>query len=493
MSESKTPKIKAESENENDTDKEIEDILENLEYVKLHSTTSVSKVNVCFVCEFSDDLIECHGTCQRFAHLHCVGYSSEPDNGYKCDDCLNNQHECFICKKDQETITKKCSFNKCGRYYHEDCIKKNDLFQKDNSLASNTIKHICPLHSCVTCWSESTKFLPEYDQSEVSACLKISKGRFYQCVRCPTAYHIGDYCLAAGSIILDGQFIICPKHFQPMKLSHHLRINVTWCFVCCKNGDLIGCSSCPSSYHIKCINKPPASLLALLPEEKVKEMSLSPENVSNSPTSSVTSSSVGSSTSQFIINNLDWLCEDCAVGKRPVTGEIVWAKAGAYRWWPAQICHPRNLPDNLQNKTYQVGEYPVKFFGTNDYYWINIGRCFSFHENDDSQKTGSVKGKSLVVAYQQGVNHAIEAFKEIKKIKLERLARILERGDISLKKISLNFQFIRTNKAVGNVIVYKNAESESHICNCDSKKPNPCGTEDCMNRILKYECIFNTF
>jgi hypothetical protein len=67
-----------------------------------------------------------------------------------------------------------------------------------------------------------------------------SKGRFMKCVRCPTAYHVGDFCIAAGSVQLAGYNIICPNHFQPIKNnSQHNRMNVTWCFVCCKGGELL--------------------------------------------------------------------------------------------------------------------------------------------------------------------------------------------------------------------------------------------------------------
>jgi hypothetical protein len=60
-------------------------------------------------------------------------------------------------------------------------------------------------------------------------------GRLYRCVRCPTAYHVGDFCLAAGSVNLGGYHILCSNHFTPVKThKHHQRINVSWCFSCSK-------------------------------------------------------------------------------------------------------------------------------------------------------------------------------------------------------------------------------------------------------------------
>lgn len=59
--------------------------------------------------------------------------------------------------------------------------------------------------------------------------------QLFRCVRCPTAYHVGDCCIAAGSIHLAGYSIVCSRHFQPMKtLAHHAHVNVAWCFICNK-------------------------------------------------------------------------------------------------------------------------------------------------------------------------------------------------------------------------------------------------------------------
>ena len=45
-----------------------------------------------------------------------------------------------------------------------------------------------------------------------------------------------------------------------------------------------------------------------------------------------------------------------------------------HRWWPGEICYPDHVPLNIQDKPHQVGEFPVHFFGSNDYFWVNIGR-----------------------------------------------------------------------------------------------------------------------
>lgn len=55
-----------------------------------------------------------------------------------------------------------------------------------------------------------------------------------RCVRCPTAYHIGDFCIGAGSLDLPGYNIVCPKHFKRSKSNKavHSHVNVSWCFSC---------------------------------------------------------------------------------------------------------------------------------------------------------------------------------------------------------------------------------------------------------------------
>ena len=59
----------------------------------------------------------------------------------------------------------------------------------------------------------------------------------FQCIRCPTAYHANDLCIAAGSVHLSGLDIICSKHFTPDLRTpgrYHSRVNVGWCFICSK-------------------------------------------------------------------------------------------------------------------------------------------------------------------------------------------------------------------------------------------------------------------
>jgi histone-lysine N-methyltransferase NSD1 len=449
---------------------EEDDILDeiDIEYEKLQQASVIRKENICATCEMSGNLIDCQGSCLESFHLDCIGLMREPKDGFKCEQCTTGLHACFACKKpsNTENMARKCSLATCGRYYHDECAKTFDIVRNNNK--DNKFQFTCPLHACLTCLIESRQYAmpvvqsitsPTHDQESSSsnnsqrhvplacsaATLHASKGRFMRCVRCPTAYHAGDYCIAAGSIVLAGCNIVCPNHFQAVKgLSQHNRANVSWCFVCCKTVDLLGCDSCPAAYHYACLDNPPA---------------LDP--------------------------NKPWVCEDCERNKRPVYGEILWVKVGVYRWWPAQICHPRNLPKNVRDRSHGVGEFPVRFFGTNDYFWVTRNRCFAFAEDDECTKTSS-KQKGLAVAFQKGVYHAQIAFKHVQKLRLERFNKLSGRD--TLKCAKSNFQIIKTNKPVGNVQIHRVALSDLPSCDCDPKEQNPCGTEDCLNRILKYEC-----
>lgn len=50
------------------------------------------------------------------------------------------------------------------------------------------------------------------------------------------------------------------------------------------------------------------------------------------------------------------------------------------RWWPAKVIFPDQVPDTVNAIVHSIGEFAVQFFGTFDYYWVNRGRVFNFHE-----------------------------------------------------------------------------------------------------------------
>ena len=72
-----------------------------------------------------------------------------------------------------------------------------------------------------------------------------------------------------------------------------------------------------------------------------------------------------------------------------------------FRWWPAQICNPRDVPTNIQNMRHQPGEFPVQFLGSHDYYWIHRGRVFSYQEGDKGS-SDSGNNKNLAKVFKKG-------------------------------------------------------------------------------------------
>ncbi|KAH9519061.1 Histone-lysine N-methyltransferase nsd2 [Bulinus truncatus] len=415
---------KSSQESDSSTESKGKGLRENepyeLEIFKLNATCKIDKDKICYVCEKNGDVIECSKTCGQHFHPSCVNVEAQATDQYVCPECTSGLHVCFSCKvADMETV--KCSVNLCNKYYHEDCVRKYRLTRWENK------GFVCPLHTCATCAVDNVKNP------------KCIKGRFYRCIRCPTAYHAGDLCIAAGSQNIAGTYIICGDHFQPNKsLSCHSRLNITWCFSCSKGGTLLCCETCPAAFHAECVK------VEKTPEEA-------------------------------------WFCMDCSSGRKPLYGNIVWIKVGNYRWWPGEICHPRHVPLNIQEKAHQVGEFPVRFFGSHDYYWIHRGRVFLFQEGDKGSKEGSSRG--LFKIYMKGVNEATEAFKLWTAAKAKKVEQEQERND----KKPAPYKFIKSNVPIGNVQICKAELSEIPRCECKPDQEDAC-TTDCLNRMMMYEC-----
>ncbi|XP_026164994.1 histone-lysine N-methyltransferase NSD2 isoform X2 [Mastacembelus armatus] len=373
---------------------------------------------VCQMCEQAgEDLVSCEGQCCGMFHLQCLGLTFKPDHKLLCQECSTGIHSCFICKQSDVEV-RRCHVPHCGKFYHESCVRLNPLTVFDNKGFR------CPLHTCLSChYGCRTKH-------------KSTKGRLMRCLRCPVAYHMGDLCVAAGSEMITSSAIICTNHFSAKKgYSHHSHVNVSWCFVCSKGGQLLCCESCPAAFHPDCLN--------------------------------------------IAMPDGSWFCNDCRAGKKPRYRDIIWVKLGTYRWWPAEIHHPRNIPTNIQHLRHEIGEFPVFFFGSRDYFWTHQGRVFPYMEGDRGskhQRTGI--GKVFK-------NALLEAEARFKEIKMKREAK--EAQENSRKPPP--YKFIKVNKPFGKVQVYTADISEIPKCNCKLTDERPCGFEsECLNRMLQYEC-----
>ncbi|XP_026043026.1 histone-lysine N-methyltransferase NSD3 isoform X3 [Astatotilapia calliptera] len=392
------------------------------------SSTS-KRDTVCQICEvYGDGLMVCEGDCNKQFHMECLGLSSPPEGRFSCTECRTGNHPCFSCKTVGMEVT-RCSVSGCGCYYHEDCVRK-----LPGTTSSPGGGFSCPQHSCSTCCLERD---PQ----------RASKGRLIRCIRCPLAYHTSDSCVAAGSVILTHHIMICSNHGSAKKNGLLTSpVNVGWCFLCAratkknvgKGGKLLCCDSCPASFHPECL-----------------EMEM-PEG--------------------------SWSCSDCRAGKKPHYKQIVWVKLGNYRWWPAEICNPRLVPSNIQSLRHDIGDFPVFFFGSHDYYWINQGRVFPYVENDKNFVTGQI---NINKTFKKALEEAARRFQELK---AQRESREALKQDRNSRKPP-PYKFIKSNKPVGKVQVHVADLSEIQRCNCKPADEHPCSLESqCLNRMLQYEC-----
>lgn len=391
------------------------------EFQRLSFTGPQRSEEVCHICEQSGDiLIDCQGPCFGSYHLSCLGLTVSPVGSFRCDECSTGNHPCFVCKlTSRDTVA--CSASKCGRFYHRECINKFPLTKMD----SNSI--ICPLHICATCAAETGRNG------------RASKGPMYRCIRCPTAYHASDNCIAAGTVEIAGYNIVCNSHLLSPKSSKCglVHINASWCFVCSKDsGSLTLCSSCPAAFHASCAKINP--------------------------------------------NTDMWKCKDCVIGKRPLYGEVVWAKVGNYRWWPGEVCRMRNSLVESANK---AGYFAVHLFGMGLQFWLQQGRVFPFRNNDRLSHESVYR--TMSEQFERAVSEAAEVYLMRLDAKDGKTYSDREKNE----QKPAHYKHIKANIPLGNVEIYKASPSEILSCHCTADMENPCGPDsDCINRLMMYEC-----
>ncbi|XP_037089541.1 histone-lysine N-methyltransferase NSD2-like [Pollicipes pollicipes] len=328
---------------------------------------------------------------------------------FSCAECLSGQHVCFVCKSASGALERCGWTGRCGKHFHRACLR---LFPQ---ATSSEHRLVCPLHVCHTCVSE--------DPRRLAAQFKPTD-KLFKCVRCPTAYHASERCVAAGTEILNASQIICTKHYgrdtKRGSSSHH--INTTWCFICSKGGSLICCESCPASFHVECINAP--------------------------------------------IPDGGYVCEECESGRFPLYGEVVWVKLGFYRWWPAMVVPPNDIPENLLQMEYSTGQFVVRFFGSKDYTWMRRGRVFLFEEGDSVGRVHATGSKTLTSSYKKAMQEATVYYKQYK----ESREKQREATDILRPPAYIR---IKSNKPVGGVKLSSGDVSQATACGCRPTDERP--------------------
>lgn len=425
------------------------------------------KDTVCQICESSGDpLVPCEGECCEHFHLECLGLTSVPDGKFICTECKTGQHPCFSCKVPGKDV-KRCSVGACGKFYHEACVRKFSatIFESKGFR--------CPQHCCSACSMERDTH-------------KASKGRMMRCLRCPVAYHSADACIAAGSVFVSSYILICSDHSKRSSNSSSA-INVGFCFVCAR-GLIVQDHSDPmfSSYAYKShylLNESNRAELMKLP--MIPSSSASKKKCEKGGRLLCCESCPASFHPECLSIDMPegrWNCNDCRAGKKLHYKQIVWVKLGNYRWWPAEICNPRSVPLNIQGLKHDLGDFPVFFFGSHDYYWVHQGRVFPYVEGDKSFAEGQT---SINKTFKKALEEAAKRFQELKAQRESKEALEIEKNS----RKPPPYKHIKANKVIGKVQIHLADLSEIPRCNCKPADENPCGLEsECLNRMLQYEC-----
>lgn len=210
---------------------------------------------------------------------------------------------CFICKEPEPTVRCDPSL-KCFNLFHEDCLKKWPV----TGLTS------CPQHKCHTCIFQNCN----------------RNGILMKCFKCPAAYHGSVCCLPAGSSVLSKTQIICPRHHGRAK-----PLNIDWCIICGKRGNIVNCKLCSYSFHKKCAK---------------------------------------------IQDNIDhFVCQSCIAGCLPLNFNIVWTDCSFGCWWPSLVLPDKLIPSEALREKKNPNEFCVRTFGTLEYSWKTCDQVFVFN------------------------------------------------------------------------------------------------------------------
>eukprot|EP01134_Creolimax_fragrantissima_P000207 CFRG0207T1 len=320
--------------------------------------------------------------------------------------------KCYGCRQPGDLVA--CQVSGCYMY-HIECVKKMPLSEFKGSDA----KFLCPRHMCATC-----------DRH-------VNAGESIRCTHCHIAYH-NDTCVPGGVVLRmdEKRFTCCSHSLKPgPKL---IKKNIDFCKVCAEGGKLVCCDTCASSFHTSCISdtiEPPA------------------EN-----------------------DDTLWLCPECDEGKLPLVDDVVFAKLGIYRWWPAKILDRDNLSENLAYKAHSNADVPVYFFGSHDQSWVPVNHMTTYR--------GDMKYKvKPPPVFQRAVVEANEHITQLDEQKQEKAAMMASKDPVKPYRSIKSNQWLCQKPQV----FIEDIHSE---CQCvDATQLNQRCTDDrCLNRTTNVEC-----
>eukprot|EP01050_Picozoa_sp_SAG11_P002995 SAG11_NODE_160_length_14023_cov_23.003017_9_plen_324_part_00 len=179
-----------------------------------------------------------------------------------------------------------------------------------------------------------------------------------------------------------------------------------------------------------------------------------------------------------------WSCPECVNGTKPTIDDIVWAKVGNYRWWPAQIRERKELPEQLRNKTVEAGQFAVYYFGTGEWGFMSHAKTICWERGDERHRFS--KGSGMQKQFKEAVTAATAAFEERFDNILKEKAELKQDVKIkpnSFKRTATNKYNAQTKQSAAEL---KEARADLQECACTGE--HPCDSDDCLNRCMYIEC-----
>ncbi|KAL7047716.1 hypothetical protein ACKWTF_003086 [Chironomus riparius] len=341
---------------------------------------------------------------------------------YTCTSCIKDEKQCFVCHQDVPKDEKEifnCTNPECKLLYHEKCLNR---WPKNRGS--------CPQHYCHTCHSKSIN----------------KNGGLAKCMQCVASYHAEIGCVPAGTQILSRTQIICPRHKSEKEQikrnknkSKFKPLNIDWCSICTKGGELVCCEGCPNAFHKVCLG------------DKYQD------------------------------NDDVFMCDECLDGRLPLYNTIVWARLGNYRWWPGFLMLPWTVPHQILKRQEFEREFCIRFFGSNDFCFATCERVFPYDLQTEDIYTNIKSG-----------NKRLDSLYQLALLEADQMKKIL--NDENEKKIEKDtkpkfYNKVTQNRPVPPVKLKKIGEHSLETCDCNSNDASPCGkNSNCINMLLNFEC-----
>ena len=144
-------------------------------------------------------------------------------------------------------------------------------------------------------------------------------------------------------------------------------------------------------------------------------------------------------------------------------------------------------PSIPSSQTLPLGQFPLRFLGTSDYRLFEGGRVYLYVEGDSevsspdpaSESSSEDLLYSFALAEAAGAHDALHRVRETQKQKFKE----------SLNRKPPAYQFVRTNQPFGEVEKrFSTPIDPSDIPACECRADKPCEDDECLNRLLLYEC-----